>query len=333
MKYEIIATLGPGSDAESTWDSMVSAGATGFRLNTSHLSLDQLESWIDRIAAFLASRGSSLPLVLDLQGSKWRLGQFSSFDLVEGQKVELVCAAAADRPQVLPVPHADFFKAASLSSGEINLNDAKSRLRMELGGPDWLHAAVVQGGRISAAKGITLPASEYRKEALNEKDQTIHERTQNVNFIRYAVSYVKDAAEMAGYRSFFGQPAYLAAKLEREQAVFEAAEIAGWADELWLCRGDLGAELGMKAMAETVYRFSEDVWKLSVPALMAGQVLEHMAGQASVSFSGELSPTRSEVCYLYDTLVRGYRGFVLSDETAIGRYPVQSCRTAALFLD
>jgi pyruvate kinase len=59
--------------------------------------------------------------------------------------------------------------------------------------------------------------------------------------------------------------------------------------------------------------------------LMAGQVLEHVVEHAT--------PTRSEVCYLYEALLKGYCGFVLSDEAAIGRYPIESCRTAALFRD
>jgi pyruvate kinase len=120
-----------------------------------------------------------------------------------------------------------------------------------------------------------------------------------------------------------GQPAYLIAKLEREPAVAQAAAIAAHADALWLCRGDLGAEMGLAPMAAAVRRFSAGAGDYAVPVIMAGQVLEHM--------TGEPTPTRSEVCYLYDTLQSGYSGFVLSDETATGRYPVESVQAAAMF--
>jgi pyruvate kinase len=103
----------------------------------------------------------------------------------------------------------------------------------------------------------------------------------------------------------------------------EAARIAEAADALWLCRGDLGAEVGVKAMAEAVYRLSAGVQAMPVPVLLAGQVFEHMTEHRT--------PTRSEVCVVYDALMKGYRGVVLSDETAIGRDPVESCRMAALF--
>jgi pyruvate kinase len=323
MDYALVATLGPSSDTESTWEAMLAAGVTGLRLNTSHLSLPPLQFWLDRLSAFTASRNPKPPLILDLQGSKWRLGYFSPFVLSRGQQVTLVCAASTDHPQLLPVPHADFFRAAVESTGEITLDDARIYLWIESVGSDSLCARVTKGGEIVPRKGITFTASTYRHESLDEKDQLILEQTRHLDGIRYALSYVKDAVEMARYRVIFGRSAYLIAKLERAPAVAEAKQIAGSADELWLCRGDLGAELGTRAMAETVYRFTDLVRGLPVPVLLAGQVLEHM--------SEHLTPTRSEVCYLHDALIKGYQGVVLSDETAIGRYPIESCRIATLF--
>lgn len=323
MDYALVATLGPSSNGESIWEAMLAAGVTGFRLNTSHLSIPDLHSWLDRLSAFTASRNLKPALILDLQGSKWRLGNFSPFVLSPGQQVTLICSAATNHPRLLPVPHADFFQAALESTGEITLDDARIYLCIESAGSDSLCARVTTGGEIVPRKGITFTASTYRHESLDEKDQMILQQTRHLDGIRYALSYVKDAVEMARYRGIFGRSACLIAKLERASAVAEARPIAGLADELWLCRGDLGAESGAKAMAETVCRFTDLVRGLPVPVLLAGQVLEHM--------SEHLNPTRSEVCYLHDALIKGYRGVVLSDETAIGRYPVESCRVATLF--
>jgi pyruvate kinase len=323
MSYKIVVTLGPSSDTESIWAALLSAGATAFRLNTSHLSLPQLHIWLERLGPFLSSTDPKPPLILDLQGSKWRLGRLPAVELEPEQRVELVHAAAADRPNLLPVPHSDFFRAAALSNGQIVMNDARVRLAIESAAPDRIRARVTQGGPIAARKGITYAESDYRQETLTAQDQAILEQTQHLGFIRYALSYVKDAAEMSGYRSHFSPSDYVIAKLERQPAVEQARQISQAVEELWLCRGDLGAEVGMKAMAETVSRFSEGVGALPVPVLLAGQVLEHMAAHPT--------PTRSELCYLYDTLSHGYQGVVLSDETAVGRYPVESCRTAAMF--
>jgi pyruvate kinase len=325
MNYDIIATLGPSSNSPEMWQDMLDAGATALRLNTSHLSLAQLQHWLDRLALFISARKQALPLVLDLQGSKWRLGDFSTRVLEPGQHVALIYAPATEQVNTLPVPHADFFQAARASSVEIVLNDARIKLACEAIGSDVLHTRVVTGGEISARKGITYAASTYRQEELSGKDQAIFERTRTFPFVRYAVSYIRDAIEMRKYRDHFGEGVYLIAKLERQPAVDEVRGIAAAADELWMCRGDLGAELGLRAMAEAVRRFSNQLGDLPIPALLAGQVLEHMVDHPA--------PTRSEVCTLYEALLQGYRGFVLSDEAAIGRYPIESCRTAALFRD
>jgi len=324
MPYQIIATLGPASQTEAIWTQMVSVGVNGFRLNTSHLSLVQLRQWLERLAPYLSALSPQPALVLDLQGSKWRLGELPTCELAEGQHVRLVQASESTQPGVLPVPHADFFTALPLSSREVVLNDAKVRLWIETAGAEGVTARVVQAGPLSAHKGITFASSEYRQEDLHEKDRLILAETQALPFIQYAVSYIKDGLEMQRFRRLAGPTAHLVAKLERQPALDEAHVIAASADQLWLCRGDLGAELGLKGMAEQVHRFSQSVAGCPRPVLMAGQVLEHMTHHAT--------PTRSEVCFLYDCLSAGYAGFVLSDETAIGDDPVESCRTAALFL-
>jgi pyruvate kinase len=228
----------------------------------------------------------------------------------------------------LPVPHQDFFQAALQTipdpyGQKIILNDAKVFLQMETASSNRVTAKVQQGGIISPNKGITLSTSEYRVETLSAKDRAIVEMTRSTPYIRYAISYIKDALEMEKYRELVGKSIYLIAKLERQTALDDALKIAHIADELWVCRGDLGAELGLGALAEQVFQFSNCVADIPKPVLMAGQVLEHMTEHTT--------PTRSEVCYLYECLIRGYQGIVLSDETAIGTNPVDACRTAALF--
>jgi pyruvate kinase len=262
---------------------------------------------------------------LDLQGSKWRLGQLAPLELVEGQTIELVLAPSSDQSNCLPIPHPDFFQAAFLSSPELRLNDAKIHLRVETIAEEHLHARVTRGGPLSAHKGITYLESDFRSEALSEKDQEIIRQTKDLPGIRYAISYLRDAAEMHRYRTRLGPQVYLIAKLERAPAMAEAEQIATEANELWVCRGDLGAELGLPGMARAVYTLSERVRELSCPVMMAGQVLEHMTAAAA--------PTRAEVCAMYDALALGYGGFVLSDETAIGRNPLEACQAAAMFRD
>ncbi len=201
LEYEITATLGPASSQENTWRTLASVGATAFRLNTSHLSIPVLNLWLDRLQGFFASLGNSLPVILDLQGSKWRLGQFSPFELHKGQEIELCLCDSAEVPDILPVPHSDFFSAAAVSDSQVFLNDAKIQLCVESSGVDWIKARVVTGGQISPHKGITYGASAYRMETLGEKDRRILLGTMDLPFIRYAVSYIKDTVEIKNIRA------------------------------------------------------------------------------------------------------------------------------------
>jgi pyruvate kinase len=323
MSYEIIATLGPASATPQCWREMIAAGATAFRLNSSHLTLPQLIDWVDHLRVFFDQNGRALPVVVDLQGSKWRLGQFEARELASGSQIRLVLGETSRQADVLPVPHADFFTAAPQSSREIRLNDAKVLLEIESIETDAIQARVTRGGPIAAHKGITYAQSEFRCEGLGEKDRAVLKGTQQYPFVRYAISYLKNAEEMAAYRVQIGAPTYLIAKLERGSAMQTTGAIAAEADEVWLCRGDLGAELGLDEMARAAHHFTAQVRDIPIPVMLAGQVLEHMTHQPA--------PTRSEVCCLYDALQQGYAGVVLSDEVAVGQYPVESCRSAALF--
>lgn len=335
MNYRIVATLGPATRGPDVWKGLLAAGADAFRLNTSHMNLATLEGWLGELIAFhrrLAAGeagGAAPPVILDLQASKWRIGSIPRIELPAGQKVELV-AGGIDGEQrqssaavVIPVPHPDFFTAARSSGGEIALNDAKVMLRIESMDSERIVARVERGGEISSAKGITIAASPYRIERLSAKDRRIVELGSRYPNVRFALSYLKDAAEMSNYRRLLDPSLFLIAKVERAGALQEVERIAEIADELWICRGDLGAEMGMALMAAELSAFSQRISRLSKPILLAGQVLEHM--------SEHPEPTRSEISCLYDALRDGYAGVVLSDETAVGAFSESACRAAALF--
>ena len=320
--YEIIATLGPSTETPDSWAALRAAGATRFRLNTSHLSVDELERWLARLRTFFSST-SSMPVVLDLQGSKWRVGEVAARRLDVEEHLQL--AVEPGQGVDLPVPHPDFFRAAAHSDGRVLLNDARVELEITdldaTGG--HARARVTRPGPVSRAKGITLPASDFRRESPGEKDRRILERVAGVDGIEIALSYVRDGAELAAYLRNIGAGVRTIAKVERPTAVADMDTIAQNADELWLCRGDLGAEAGLIAMAEAVHAVGGRLGELAAPCIMAGQVLEHMTAAPE--------PTRAEIVQLYEVLQAGYAGVVLSDETAVGSYPVESCRTAALF--
>ena len=171
---------------------MQALGVTTFRLNTSHLEIDQINNWLERSSSAGDLFKFQLPTILDLQGSKWRIGHIENLTLKTGQEIELFLGNSSQNATQIPVPHSDFFRAASQSSEQITLNDAKVMLTREAFGPDWLKARVYRGGDLSARKGITYLNSEFRNENLTEKDRRIVIATQGYSNIQYALSYVRD---------------------------------------------------------------------------------------------------------------------------------------------
>ena len=163
MVYDIICTLGPASSTPELWHELVDAGASRFRLNTSHMSPSQVESWLDQLNAAFPTGGTP-EVVLDLQGSKWRLGEIETEQLPVGQKVRIRLAsnAAGDMASpaggqtVLPMPHEDFFAAAARSAGVVRLNDARVELTIEKDYEGELHCRVSRGGPVGSRKGVTL---------------------------------------------------------------------------------------------------------------------------------------------------------------------------------
>jgi len=347
MIYDIIATLGPATSAPADALHLFHSGANRFRLNTSHLSVEETVAWVEQLPSTSGGAGSMpgpTELVLDLQGSKWRLGVFEPRALAVGATVVLWdCSvsgvsgvpgsdaadpadlARATGPAVhrLPVPHSDFFRAAALCRGRVRLNDGRVELQIERSDANALQCHVVSSGEIGPRKGISLPGSGFRREGLSDKDQEIVRRTSFIPQVAYALSYLRDAHELRILKHETTGTGRIIAKIERPEAVHDIAAIAQECDELWICRGDLGAELGLAAMARTVHELTAHLSSLTCPTVLAGQVLEHMTTHPE--------PTRSEICHLYDALTAGYSGIVLSDETAIGAHPAAACRAAAMF--
>jgi pyruvate kinase len=272
---------------------------------------------------FFNATGKRIPVVLDLQGSKWRFGSFPGFELVSGQRVRLVLSDWTDDEHCLPVPHADFFMAARESGSILVLNDGKNRLEITDIQAKGMTAEVVEGGPITSRKGITFSETAWRVETLSEKDAEIIANWSSFPQIRFAVSYIRDAEECKRYRNLLPSESVLISKLEREDSIRDAFAIADCSDEIWVCRGDLGAELGFAGMAKAVFGFDKLLPGIEIPVCMAGQVLEHLTKHRT--------PTRAEVCDLYSGIQRGYSGVVLSDETAIGTDPINACRYAAVF--
>jgi len=307
---QLVATLGPASLGLAR--ELADAGATHFRLNASHLMPGQLREIVARVQA----QAPEVPLVVDLQGAKMRLGRFEERTVRQGQQVRF---ALKPHHGEVPLPHPELFQSAACGQ-TLTCDDGRVRLRVLAVENEGLLAEALGESVLRPRKGVNLLEHPVDLEGLTAQDEAFLDALSDVPGVSWAFSFMKDGREAAWLRARVPGP--VIGKIEREEAIRSLDAIARQVDAIWICRGDLGEQLGLPKLARFVGGF--DPRRLGVPVLMAGQVLEHLTEHSA--------PTRSEVCHLHDLIGRGFAGIVLSDETAIGRGPARAVETAASLL-
>jgi pyruvate kinase len=304
---QLVATLGPASFGRAA--DLAAAGATSFRVNASHFDLDELSAAISSIKRCCPGA----PVIVDLQGAKMRIALPAPRDVASGDVVTFSPGPEAD----VCVPHPELFIQARVGD-TLSVDDGRVRFEVVGIGPQVMTARAVEGGRLLPNKGLNVEQHPVRLERLTDRDASACRLAARASVPALAFSFMIDGTE-AGWLRAVAPASVVIGKIERAEAVTRLGTIATRVDAIWICRGDLAAQLGADALARCVAAVEPS--RLPVPVLMAGQVLEHLTSHPE--------PTRSEVCHLFDLVARGYAGIVLSDETAIGRDPVHAVSTAA----
>ncbi len=312
--YQIIATLGPAS--ENKIIDLIKAGATGFRLNCSHLSLENLSRYLLHLEKVFHQIGDSFPVWLDLQGTKLRLGMLQApRKILINQKIKLV-PDYNERDGAFPLPHPTVFR--HLKTGDVILiDDGKIELEVQESSNSEISAIVRRGGELKSFKGVTPVNKLPQFPEISRRDKTIIEETSSLKFLGYAISYLQSAEELQLFRDLVPRKP-LTAKIEREEALQNLIEISAIANVTWLCRGDLGTNANVFDLYRHERHFAKLMSMSGKPYLIAGQVLEH--------FTHNSYPTRSEIAHLGFLIDLGFSGVVLSDETAIGKYPIEAVK-------
>lgn len=306
---ERILTIGPASSSPETVAALCHV-ATRFRLNTSHISGDRLRESLSGIERIFHDVGRVLPVVLDLQGAKVRIGRYPDVGGIP-EKIELRLAEASDTPSVIPVPHESVFDKTAVGD-VIHLNDRRVILRITgRKGPDSFEADRIRSGPLSSNKGFNCENRAYELVRLSPRDAEAIRIGNEFPFVEYAVSFVLDGSEAGLFKPLTGNRR-LIAKIERPAALDRLTQIDTLFDETWLCRGDLGAEADLRDLGALQARYVAAFPALRRPKILAGEVLGSMTAAPL--------PSRSEIVHLHDILAAGFDGIVLSDETASGSH-------------
>jgi pyruvate kinase len=322
-RTKIVATIGPTSREPETLARMVEAGMDVARLNFSHGSREIHAENAERIRNAAGQAGRQVAILQDLPGPKLRIGAIRN-DLAELRPGDrLVLVGGSDEPgdeQRMSVSWSGLADAVDRDD-VIYLADGAIRLRVngvhERDGE--IETLVEIGGAVASRQGLNIPGSTRGLQALPEEDLDMLKFGESIGVDLVALSFVRTAEDVTSVRRHTRLP--LIAKIEKPQAVNAAEEIIRAADCVMVARGDLGIELPIPDVPMVQKQLLRIAGRLARPSITATQMLDSMVNSPR--------PTRAEVADVANAILDGTDAVMLSQETAIGAYPVEAVKMMA----
>ncbi|HEY2161183.1 MAG TPA: pyruvate kinase [Solirubrobacteraceae bacterium] len=315
-RTKIVATIGPASRDPDTLARMVEAGMDVARLNFSHGDREIHAENAERVRAAADRAGRQVAILQDLPGPKIRIGRLKDeiAELKPGEKLVLACGTddVGDERRI-SVSWRGLVSAVD-PGDVIYLADGAIRLRVQgvRDGDGELETAVEIGGSVASRQGLNIPGSTRGLDAVPEEDLDMLRFGESIGVDVVALSFVRTAEDVTKVREHTRLP--LVAKIEKPQAVDSAEEIIRAADCVMVARGDLGIELPIEEVPILQKRLLEQAGRLARPSITATQMLDSMVASSR--------PTRAEVADVANAILDGTDAVMLSQETAVGAYPV-----------
>lgn len=318
-RTKILCTMGPASSDRQVLERMLDAGMHGARLNFSHGDHGGHREVIGTLRDIERSSERPIPIVGDLQGPKLRIGKVegSACLLPEGSEIDLRFCEGISSTKVV---HVLIDNVPEVATGDnIFINDGLVKLKVIGGEGDKFRCRVLKGGTISSHKGVNLPSMHIDIPSLTPKDIDDLRFALDEEVDLIALSFVRSPDEVEDLRRLItelGGDARVIAKIEKAEAVDRIEEIIRVADWIMIARGDLGVEIPLESLPSVQKRVIEIAHRLSTPVITATQMLDAMVRNPS--------PTRAEVSDIANAVFDGTDVTMLSAETSVGKYPVES---------
>lgn len=326
-RTKIVATVGPACANPETLRQMILAGANTFRLNFSHGTHEEHQRSIRLIRQAENELNKPIGILQDLQGPKIRLGKFNcgSITLAEGDRYILTSRNVECTQEIGYISYENLVEEVPVNS-RILLDDGRVEMRVKEIDVEnkELHCQVVVGGVLSSNKGVNFPDVRLSIKALTEKDKVdlMFGLDQRVDWV--ALSFVRnpqDVLEIKDLIANAGKSTPVIAKIEKHEAIEQMEEILSLCDGVMVARGDLGVELPPEDVPILQKKLIRTANRLGIPIITATQMLDSMVKSPS--------PTRAEVSDVANAILDGTDAVMLSNETAVGDFPVQAVATMA----
>lgn len=322
-RSKIVCTLGPAVDSFEKLKSLIEAGMNVARFNFSHGSHEEHEERYHRLRKAAEDSGQAVGVLADLQGPKIRLETFANgpVELRRGDEFTITTEDVEGDRTICGTTYKGL--PGDVSKGEtILINDGNVSLQVvEVDGPR-VRTIVIEGGVISDHKGINLPGVAVNVPALSEKDVEDLEFALRLGCDMVALSFVRNAHDVVDVHRVMdrvGRRVPVIAKVEKPQAVENMDEVVAAFDAVMVARGDLAVEYPLEKVPMVQKQLIEKCRRNAKPVIVATQMMESMIENSR--------PTRAEASDVANAILDGADAVMLSAESSVGRYPIETVRT------
>mgnify|MGYP006123123767 FL=1 len=332
-RTKILATLGPGSSDDQTIRELIKAGVNVFRLNFSHGSAE--EHCQRALTIRTIGRALKMPvgILCDMQGPKIRIGSF-----IDDQKIHLDDGSTFTLDSQLDIEggHQDAVYIAQELLEDIDqdsillLDDGRLTLQVSVKTDHAVQCTVIQGGVLSSKKGVNKFGGGLSAKALTEKDKADIKTAASLHTDYLAISFVQSKEDVEETRELLkqsGSTAHIIAKIERAEAITDEflPGIIEASDGIMVARGDLGVEIGDANLVAVQKQLIEAASNANKVVITATQMMESMITAPT--------PTRAEVFDVANAVLDGTDAVMLSAETAVGKYPIETVKAMARVIE
>ncbi len=328
-KAKIVSTLGPASSSERVIEQLIGAGVDVFRLNFSHGTRDEHAENVGRIRHISDGMQRSVAILQDLQGPKIRVGKLAEdpIELEEGSRLTVTTREVPGDAECVSTTYARLPRDVK-PADRILLDDGHIELMVREVYHSDVVCEVVVGGLLKSNKGINLPGVQVSAPSLTTKDREDLNLGIELGVDYIALSFVREPDDVREVQHIIERAEKeipVIAKLERAEAVEHLENILDVADGVMVARGDLGVELSPEDVPVIQKRVISAANRAGVFVITATQMLESMTDHPR--------PTRAEASDVANAIFDGTDAVMLSGETAIGKYPLQTVQMMARIIE
>lgn len=323
-RTKIVATVGPASQNPEIIEKLIKSGVNVFRLNFSHGNHSSHLQNIKTIKRLRNKLNQPVAILQDLAGPKIRLGRISDEPLhvsVDDTIVLDASLSGISSGYNLGINYSGFARDV-FPGARLLLADGELELKVIKIEKSKVYCKVIIGGEIYSNKGINFPSGSFDLPALTEKDKNDLSFGLENGVDWVALSFVRSAKDLDGVRKIFkktGRTVPVIAKIEKHEAINNLTDIINTADGIMVARGDLGVEIDIERVPLVQKQIIKEANFAGKPVITATQMLKSMVESPR--------PTRAEVTDVANAIFDGTDAIMLSEETAVGKYPVLAVST------